>query len=124
MIQKFRKKPVIIDAVQFNGNNQIEIMDFVGMKLEHSSPPSHYEHDHDITDDLITITIPTLEDGKNGQVKHIANRHDWIIKGVNGEFYPCKPDIFDKTYELAALEDLRKLKIEKRPYNAGDRYEY
>lgn len=98
MIQEFVKKPVKVPAVQWTGNNEHEIMDFVGMKLQVSRPPNHYEHDNYITDDMVTITIPTLEDGKNGQVAHVANRYDWILKGVKGEFYPCKPDIFADTY--------------------------
>lgn len=43
--------------------------------------------------------ILTLEDGKHLKAKHIATEGDYIIKGVNGEIYPCKPDIFHKTYE-------------------------
>ncbi len=45
----------------------------------------------------IEIIIPTLEGD------HKANVGDWIIKGINGEFYPCKPDIFEKTYERLML---------------------
>jgi hypothetical protein len=76
----FRKKPVIIEAVQWNGNNIDELRQFM----------------FDIRFCLYGATvleIPTLE----GDMK--ANIGDWIIKGVNGEFYPCKPDIFEKTYE-------------------------
>lgn len=90
---QYRKKPVIIEAMQWNGNNEIQIMDFVGQKLRVSRPPSQYEHDHDLTDDIINIFIPTLE----GEMR--ADRNDYIIKGVKGEFYPCKPDIFHLTYE-------------------------
>jgi hypothetical protein len=43
----------------------------------------------------------TLEDGQNGEAKHIASPGDWIIMGVHGEFYPCKPDIFAATYDPA-----------------------
>ena len=43
--------------------------------------------------------IRTLEDGIHLTVKHIATEGDWIIKGVQGEFYACKPDIFEQTYE-------------------------
>lgn len=82
-ISKFyRKKPVIIEAIQFNGKNQTEIFAFTGAK--------------EISEGLLDkfITIHTLE----GDMK--ASIGDFIIKGVNGEFYPCKPDIFEKTYEL------------------------
>jgi hypothetical protein len=45
------------------------------------------------------LYIHTLEDGKNGVARHVASPGDWIIKGVKGEYYPCKPDIFAATYE-------------------------
>jgi len=78
---KYRKKPVVIEAIQFtNKGNHQEIADFVGKKLK-------------IQDMGDTIIIPTLE----GDMK--ASVNDFIIKGVSGEFYPCKPDIFKQTYE-------------------------
>lgn len=77
---KYRKKPVEIEAVQWTGNN-INVVDaFVGTGKEYK-----YENE--------CLYIKTLE----GKLK--ANIGDYIIKGVNGEFYPCKPDIFEKTYE-------------------------
>ena len=78
---KFRKKPVVIEAMKFTGKNADEIRAWIGGKFDHG--------------DTITnvITIHTLE----GDM--VAQRGDWIIKGVSGEFYPCKPDIFAKTYE-------------------------
>lgn len=45
------------------------------------------------------MRIHTLEDGADGKVIHIATEGDWIIRGVAGEFYPCKPSIFEATYE-------------------------
>ena len=81
-IKKYRKKPVEIDAVQFNGWNFGEIYDWMlGFKGVHSSC---YKE---------TMTIKTLEGDMT------ANVGDYIIKGVKGEFYPCKPDIFEQTYE-------------------------
>ena len=84
---KFRKKPVVVDAVRFETNNVggNEHMDAI---LEWIGDSAAW---HDSTD----IFIPTLE----GVMR--ASVGDWIIKGVNGEFYPCKPDIFEKTYEPA-----------------------
>ncbi len=85
---KYRKKPVVIEAVQFLDNIE-EIEKFVGQKLSRTDSE---------TDELI---IPTLEG------KHIASRGDFIIKGVKGEFYPCKPDIFEMTYEaFTTLNDI------------------
>ena len=81
---KFRKKPVVIDAIQWTGENQKEIEDFVGQKLK--SYPEQFNG-------CPVLIIPTLES------THEAKVDDWIIKGVKGEFYPCKPDIFEETYE-------------------------
>ena len=83
MIQKFRKKPVVIEAVQFV-NNVDEVEQFVGMELRGNMNGE---------EDVQELIIPTLEGEMTAKVT------DWIIKGVNGEFYPCKPDIFEKTYE-------------------------
>ena len=90
---KFRKKPVVIDAVQFKFNDVsiAELEKFCGETLgnirkEHDNSPAEAE-------------IGTLEDGVHLTVKHIATEGDWIIKGVQGEFYACKPDIFEQTYE-------------------------
>jgi len=83
MIQKFRKKPVVIEAEQFIIWDRSLIPPFVVL--------------HGVTFPVnkkdCTITIPTLEG------EHIASSLDWIIKGIQGELYPCKPDIFEKTYE-------------------------
>ena len=78
---KYRKKPVIIEAVQWTGENIKEIGHFTRGK-------AHYNVWLD------TIEIKTLE----GTM--IANVDDYIIKGVKDEFYPCKPDVFEQTYEL------------------------
>lgn len=91
MIQKYIKRPVTIEAVQYTGDNAEEIMNFVNEKLI-------------ITDK--EIVIPTLEGNM------IAVPSDYIIKGVAGEFYPCKEDIFHKTYELRELISQPK----RRPY--------
>lgn len=81
---KYRKKPVVIDAVQWSGNNLNEILDFMKDKQ-----PNYYEDD-----EKKLLTIQTLEGNM------IASVGDYIIKGVKGEFYPCKPDIFKQTYEV------------------------
>ena len=78
MIKKFRKKPVTIEAIQWMGTNLSEIDDFMGGSAENKGT---------------TLVIHTLEGNMEASIG------DYIIKGVNGEFYPCKPDIFAKTYE-------------------------
>ncbi len=77
---KYRKKPVVIEAIQYNGDNKQEILRFAEGK---AATNTCYEH----------LTIFTLEGN------HRANVGDWIVKGVANEFYPVKPDIFAKTYE-------------------------
>ena len=75
---KYRKKPVVIEAVQFTANDWHAARDFVGSAAK-ETPEG--------------LVIHTLE----GDM--LASLNDYIIKGVDGEFYPCKPDIFEKTYE-------------------------
>lgn len=77
---KFRKKPVVIEAVQWDGTNVGDIRRFFGSFL-------------DWTFGIETVSIRTMEGTMD------ARTDDWIIKGVKGEFYPCKPDIFEATYE-------------------------
>ena len=83
-MQKFVKKPVVVEAIQYNGINITEVESFVGAKL-----PTVWS-----SDGQYCLTIPTLE----GDMKALPG--DWIIKGVNGEYYPCKPDVFKKTYNV------------------------
>ena len=75
---KYRKKPVVIEAIRFIGSNYEEIREFIGQNTLCSDS---------------SIVIPMLE----GDM--VAQKGDYIIKGVQGEFYPCKPDIFKETYE-------------------------
>ena len=93
MIKKYRKKPVVIEAMQFkNVSTGIEIQ----LWAERSSHKVSLQYAED-TDPLanIRMLIETLE----GLM--IAQPGDWIIRGIKGEFYPCKPDIFEATYEPA-----------------------
>ena len=106
LIRQFRKKPVVIEAVQWTGDNLNAVMTFCA---------------GDATYELMAkgnaeLVIGTLEDGAEFEARHVASRGDWIIKGVKGEFYPCKPDIFDATYEDAALPadpQIAKLQAER-----------
>jgi hypothetical protein len=86
MIKTYRKKPVDIEAIQFTRDNFDKIWEFT------NSTAFNFTVERRI-DGVATCIIPTLE----GQ--HIAIEGDYIIKGVEGEFYPCKPSIFEKTYE-------------------------
>lgn len=89
---KYRKKPVVIEAIQWNGVNLEEVTRFVGNSLNYRICDTAWEVGKGVPH--VFMEISTLEG--NMQV----TKGDYIIKGVNGEFYPCKPDIFEKTYEL------------------------
>jgi hypothetical protein len=86
----YRKKPVTIKAVQWTGNME-PVVSLVGHEL------------------------PTYGEGREGSLRirtlegdHECRMGDWIIKGVRGEFYPCKPDIFAATYEpVSGLQNFK-----------------
>ena len=82
---KYRKKPVVIEAMQFTEESKDRVFGWLRMKSH--AYPSYNEQKRP------TLIIPTPE----GEMT--ASIGDYVIKGVNGEFYPCKPDIFEKTYE-------------------------
>lgn len=98
-MKTYRKKPVVIEAVQLNWANWGEVCDFLGGIISDANPGRNVDTYSDdcgeVSGPWIEITIPTLEGD------HTAKHGDWIIKGVKGEFYPCKPDIFAATYEPA-----------------------
>ena len=97
---KFRKKPVVIEAVQLRWDTWSEMCDHAGVgKLSDGKPEGCYI-DADGKGTLIQgasgelgLFIPTLE----GLMT--ARQDDFVIRGVKGELYPCKPDIFEQTYE-------------------------
>ena len=89
---KYKKKPVVIDAVQFNGRNVGEIEVFIGKKLK-TRVFSETAYEAGVAAPLFEIDIETLEGVMT------ASPNDYIIKGVKGEFYPCREDIFNESYE-------------------------
>jgi len=86
---KYRKKPVVIDAVQYTSNNGWQFTQNSEGKITESSV---LEPTNDNPSGLY-LQIETLEGIMT------ATPGDWIIRGVKGELYPCKPDIFEMTYE-------------------------
>ena len=76
-MRKFRKKPIVIEAVQWTGDNSDDLIEFTQGEII-------------IGNQL--VAVKTLEGIMSAQLG------DWIIKGVSGEFYPCKPDIFELSY--------------------------
>jgi len=92
----FRKKPVTIEAIQWTGRNLKEVIDFTGKHPRwHEWFSTWEDYERHVQQDGQRFKIFTLE----GTM--IAEPGDWIIRGVKGEHYPCKPDIFAATYEQA-----------------------
>ena len=87
---KFRKKPVVIDAVRWTGSNLRDVIEFAGL---HPSASKWTWEEYEKVVALEGLKIFTLE----GPL--MASVGDWIIRGVKGEFYPCKPDIFEASHE-------------------------
>ena len=87
---EYRKKPVIIEAIQFTDSDE-RVQELIEFARENFTPHGDLEH-------YTYAVIKTLEGD------HRADIGDYIIKGVQGEFYPCKPDIFNTTYEAVEEE--------------------
>lgn len=90
---QYRKKPVVIEAIQYKGYMTDEVNNFIGDSLisesrwgDEGGPVGYF--------------IKTLEG-----TSYMLDKNDYIIRGVKGEFYPCKPDIFEMTYELVNEQD-------------------
>jgi len=100
-LEKFRKKPVVIEAIRWTGYNTRDVLLAVKPDLGPSEMPPGWWLKQPSAGEF-RLVIPTLEG------EHEATPGDWIIKGIKGEFYPCKPDIFAATYEPASqVEDRR-----------------
>lgn len=98
-MSKYRKLPVEIEAIRWNGQNVVDVYNFIEGKDVESQQEvttegkNFYIKFENGSCQLGTLMLKTLE----GDMK--ASIGDYIIKGVQGEIYPCKPDIFEKTYE-------------------------
>lgn len=93
VIRKYRKKPVVVEAVQLNTTNMPEVAAWIGSDTAKIVVESEEAWKLGKGVPGFSMTIHTLEGDMT------AKSGDYIIKGVHGEFYPCKPDIFEKTYE-------------------------
>lgn len=94
-VRRFRKKPVVIEAIQFNGlDDYLAICEWV------NASGGTLDAQEVLRFETPIMLVRTLE----GTMA--ANPGDWVIRGVKGEFYPCKPDIFEATYEPVTPESL------------------
>lgn len=80
MPKKYKKKPIIIEAIQFTGENHEEVGRFAGLAVSRQGRNGK-------------LVVKTLE----GTM--IVSPGDFVIRGIKGEYYPCKPDVFEATYE-------------------------
>lgn len=92
MPQRYRKKPVEVEAMQFSGENGLAIVSWATRFSIADPDPISIGLDG-------YLYIETLE----GRMR--VSPLDWVIKGVQGEFYPCKPDIFEATYDVVRKGD-------------------
>jgi DNA-directed RNA polymerase subunit RPC12/RpoP len=101
---KYTKKPVVIDAVQWTGKNHREIFDFL-------TENAFDKESMKVTGDNFYIDHSKVEGGliiKTLEGEHLATIGDYIIRGVQGEYYPCKEDIFLQTYEKVEDTNIQK----------------
>lgn len=90
MVRRFRKKSIEILAIQLTWENWSDVCDFAGVGPGPQQPKGAFVSGDSRT---LSLVIPTLE----GDM--VALENDWIIRGVKGELYPCKSDIFEKSYD-------------------------
>ncbi len=86
-MQQFRKKPVVVEAIKWDGRNFAELNDFTGGRFRRRRVPEGVPDMRGEVFDVLHDTWVTVYPGQ------------WVIRGVQGEFYPCAADVFDATYE-------------------------
>jgi hypothetical protein len=90
--RSFRKRPVLVQAMQYNGVNEVDVQAFTGAENFHAVAPEDRLEDPDVTAEVYDKLHSTWVGVKNDQ---------WVIRGVVGEFYPIDPDVLAETYEAA-----------------------
>lgn len=85
----YRKKPIVIEAIQYTGDNYQLLKNWIGLEnIDYSESPRSN-----------TLVVKT----QHGPLEVIPT--DWVIKGVQGEYYPCRDDVFKETYEEAVIDN-------------------
>lgn len=115
MVQQFRKKPVVIEAIQFTERSVMQMYKFINgensVVIKNDIDAGKWE-DYERSIIKNGYSFKTLESDGETQKAILG---DWIIKGVNGEFYPCKPDVFDKTYDQVINVEQKPNDFEIKP---------
>lgn len=100
-MKNYRKKPVVIQALQLTEKNILQVYRFINgedsVKLNCNIANDRWDDYETICKNNGGLRLKTMESDNETQ---IASFGDFIIKGIQGEFYPCKPDVFEQTYEL------------------------
>lgn len=99
---KYRKKPVVIEAIQLLPSSILQVYEFIYGKVDTNSP--QFRDKWDDYEAIIRREGLRLKTPESDGETQVASMGDWVIKGVKGEFYPCKPDIFELTYETPSTE--------------------
>lgn len=94
---RFRKKPVVVDAIRYTGTNREDVREFTGAGGFLPVDPEDRSADPDLTAEVFDKLHSTWVGVKDGQ---------WIIRGIQGEFYPCDAAVFAATYEPATEENV------------------
>ncbi len=95
-IKKYKKKPVVVQAIKYTGKNIFDVISFIDGKAPNIKSNIAMQKWEEF-ENLVKrkgLSIRTLEGSM------LVTQGDYIIKGIKGEYYPCKPDIFKKTYEI------------------------
>ena len=97
---KFRKRPVVIEAMPWDGSSKS-----IHIIADWADPGPHPLVGHKCIVDILETSLNVLSVGIHTLEGYMAvSPGDWVIKGVKGEFYPCKPDIFEATYEAVEVK--------------------
>ncbi len=99
---KFRKKPVVIEAFQMTKERRMDNSDWP--QWLHYAWSIGRDEEGVLQRADMTADMPDLLEIVTLEGKHTVSWDDWIIRGVKGEIYPCKPDIFDATYEAVGTD--------------------
>ena len=89
---KYQQKPLVVDAWQWNGEDAKVFCEENGLPEFNTGNTATLSLDGDYSWSEFGLVIPTLEGN------HVATKGDYIIRGLYGEYYPCKPDVFEATY--------------------------
>jgi len=104
-MKKYKKKPITIEAIQWPGKGHPQVDQDIGYYLNYFWIQGFFDFIKPLLNKQGHCKICEKSYSIHGSIQTLEGEHivcpgDWVIKGIKGEFYPCKPDIFEKTYDL------------------------